>query len=82
MDEVRLDGRDMKPKPCSRCENIIQETVGGRGDEEVITWGEWAFDIHEERTDNAIGETDMGDTERRRIDRPHGPSKQPESSTG
>lgn len=76
MEELRLDGRDMKPKPCSRCENIIAETVGGRGDDEVITWGEWALIIHDEK-DTSLGEIDLGDTERRRTPGVHGEGKQP-----
>lgn len=27
MDEVQLDHRDMKPRPCSECELVIQETL-------------------------------------------------------
>lgn len=46
MEELRLDGRDMKPRPCTTCEDVIAETVGGRGDpDEVITWGEFALSL-------------------------------------
>lgn len=58
MEELRLDGRDMKPKPCSKCEQIIQDTVGGRGDpDEVMTWGELALFIFNEDGVEADGET-------------------------
>lgn len=65
MEELRLDGRDMKPRPCTTCEDIINETVGGGGDpDEVITWGEFALSL----MDNAEGfelvssETSVGDS--------------------
>lgn len=34
MDEVSLDFRDMKPKPCSECETAIQECLEGYEDPE------------------------------------------------
>lgn len=61
MEEVRLDPRDMKSKPCSRCEDIIQETVGGRGDDsELMTWGDFALSLYEEDDTPNDTETDMG----------------------
>lgn len=43
MSDLRLDSRDMKTRPCSTCEEIIQDCVGGGGDpKEVMTWGEFA----------------------------------------
>lgn len=51
MEELRLDGRDMKPRPCTTCEDIIAETAAGRGDDsEIVTWEEFvlSLDITEE----------------------------------
>lgn len=48
MEEIRLDARDMKPRPCTHCENVIAETVGGRGDDqEVMTWGDYALGLYD-----------------------------------
>jgi len=33
IDELRLDPRDMKTRPCSTCENVIHEMAFGRDDE-------------------------------------------------
>jgi hypothetical protein len=37
MEEPRLDPRDMKTRPCSRCEAIIAETAG-LNDEDEDVW--------------------------------------------
>ena len=61
MEEVRLDGRDMKPRPCTTCEDVIQETVGGRGDDsEQMTWGEYALSLFEEDDTPNDPETGVG----------------------
>lgn len=67
MEELRLDGRDMKPRPCTSCEDIINETVGGRGDpDEVITWGEFALNLFEDMEEESKldSETTVGDPKR------------------
>jgi len=64
MDELRLDGRDMKPRPCTRCEDIIQETVGGRGDDqEPMTWGDYALSLYDNLEEEPVTdpETSVGD---------------------
>lgn len=62
MQELRLDARDMKPRPCTTCEDVIHETANGRGDpDEVITWGEFAqlFDTTDTELE-LVSETSMG----------------------
>lgn len=54
----------MKPRPCTHCENIIAETVGGRGDDqEVQTWGDYALSLYDnlEEGPPIDPETGMGD---------------------
>lgn len=48
MEEVRLDGRDMKPRPCTTCEDVISETAGTVKDTDGMTWGELALILCEE----------------------------------
>lgn len=65
MEEVRLDARDLKPRPCTTCEDIIQETAFGRGDaSEEMTLGDYVVSIFDE-VHTTDGETDLGDSERR-----------------
>lgn len=59
MEEVRLDGRDMKPRPCTTCEDIISETAGTKGDSDGMTWGELAL-LMFDNDGEASGETDLG----------------------
>ena len=61
MEELRLDGRDMKPRPCTTCEDVINETAHGRGDESIMTWGEYALSIFdEEDTSTDESQPDLG----------------------
>ena len=60
MEEVRLDARDLKPRPCTTCEDIISETAGTKTDTTGMTWGELALLICNDDGD-ASGETDMVD---------------------
>lgn len=74
MDEVALDGRDMKPKPCSECEAAIQECLEGyddleQEDRETIPALEEDDNPHQffRKLDQYIDEynackTDLGDT--------------------
>ena len=83
MQDVKIDPRDMKTKPCTKCEQIIQETVGGRGDqEESMTWGELAHLIYNEDGEVTDGETGVGDPEGRRTDSVHGAGVEPERVYG
>ena len=60
MEDVKIDPRDMKTKPCTKCEQIIQETVGGRGDqEESMTWGELAHLIYEDQDSSENSQPDV-----------------------
>lgn len=34
MDEIHVDPRDLKPRPCSECESIIDEAVGEMYDDD------------------------------------------------
>lgn len=62
MEELRLDARDMKPRPCTTCEDVIHETAFGRGDaSEQQTLGDYVVSIFDEDTN--IGETDLGNPE-------------------
>lgn len=80
MEELRLDARDMKPRPCTKCEQVIQETVGGRGDpDETMTWGELALFIYNE--EDTSGETDLGNPEGGRADSVYGAGVEPERTT-
>jgi hypothetical protein len=59
MEEVRLDARDLKPRPCTTCEDIIQETAFGRGDDsEQMTLGDYVASIFDEVT-TSNAETDL-----------------------
>lgn len=60
MEEPRLDSRDMKTRPCSTCEEIIQETVGGRGDGSDMTWEEFVLLVFDEEDTPVDAETDLG----------------------
>ena len=59
MDKVTLDHRDMKPRPCSECEQIIIETA----QELDIDGGEYNYIESEliEYNDSLPRETDVGD---------------------
>jgi len=65
MEEVRLDGRDLKPRPCTTCEEIISETAGTKKDiEPGMTWGELALILcNDDEEKSADGETNLGDPE-------------------
>lgn len=63
MEEVRLDHRDMKPRPCTTCEDVISETAGTRKDEPGMTWGELALIMFDNDEDKNGSETSVGDPE-------------------
>lgn len=62
MEEVRLDGRDLRPRPCTTCEDVISETAGLRADDPGMTWGELALIMTstDESENEPLGETDLG----------------------
>ena len=64
MEEVRLDARDMKPRPCTTCEEIINDAAGLKTDESGMTWGELALIICNS-DDEVISDdqVDLGDPE-------------------
>ena len=52
MESVRLDPRDMKSRPCTTCENVISEMVGGEKDEvKEYTYLDWVGDLIEEASE-------------------------------
>lgn len=44
MDEIRLDPHDLKPRPCSECEQIIEESLQEFGDPDVPNIEDEDFD--------------------------------------
>lgn len=67
MEELRLDGRDMKPRPCTTCEDVIQETAFGRCDdpnqtEETMTWGDWVLNLDMVSPEDRIDYTEATNT--------------------
>lgn len=59
---VLMDGRDGKPRPCSECEEIIQECINEQQEDAAYAYIESAIDeyeelIYEEAMRDSLGNT-------------------------
>lgn len=57
MEDMRLDPRDMKTRPCTHCESIIAECVNEHGDDD-----EYPFDPDEEFNEEDVYGIDFDPT--------------------
>lgn len=67
MDEVRLDGRDMKPRPCSECEEVINDLILSykdpvEEDEIDITYLESVLVEYSDEIEAGFSQADLDDT--------------------
>lgn len=59
MDEVRLDHRDMKPRPCTECETVINELVQAYEEDVAYNYIESELLDYDEELSR---ETDLGNS--------------------